>query len=207
MLFFCVVTTPQALYRKIYFASPNFPGQVTLEELRSYRSRLLGRGSTLTNDEREELATVTRWIMGIACHYSDLDAEEDPGERVFDQFLSSLLPAIDAVIPTPPFYVCLHHTLIVLGLQRPRPFMDWMKWLNEMRAQRGMPEVLPGTAKNNVSKYLSDHTLPIWKQADYLANEGKWGTKAVNHFKRHVEVCRQLQEVIVSNAPIAESLT
>lgn len=199
-----MVRDSQSLYRKIYFRNPDFPGPVTLQVLKSYKNRLLGIPQP-SDDESWELTTVADWIRQVSCSYSDIDEVPDPGEAVFDKYIATLFEQIDKVLPSPPYYVSLHHTLIVLGLQKPRPFLERVKWLNELRIEHGFPEVLAGSAKNNVSKYLGNPKNTKWILKEYLEYEHKSSQQAINHFRDLVNVCHLLEKIILSDNLVEES--
>lgn len=200
-----MVKDQKFLYRKIYFTSSEFPGPVTIDVLRSYRTRLISH-VPMSEGEKWEFKTVSKWIANTTKCFSDLDKIIDPAEGVFDEFIASIIPAIDAKITSESSYVCLHHTLIVLGMQKPIPFLDWVEWFNVLRAGKGCDPILKGSAKNNVPKYLGDPNNKKWILRDYLWSRNIDAPQARNFFSRLVSLCHTLSDVIIDSTNIDEYL-
>lgn len=194
-----MVSKSQQLYINIYYANPRYPGPVDLDAMRYYKQHLFERGR-MTEDEQWEYKTVLRWIANAACQMSDIDSNIDnPGANVFDAYIASHLEEIDGMIPNEQQYVCLYHTLIVLGMQPPMKFTDWVNWFNELRAEHGKNPILKGSGKNMVNNYLADPDNRIWKKDEYLKYRGSNSTQASNHFDKQVKLCNELMNLFLSD--------
>lgn len=202
----------QQLYRTIYYWKRN-RGPIDLDVLKDYKMWLIGqRFYPLTPEQKErvkwELKTVQRWIMSMEYRFSDQETIVDPGTIAFDSFIASLLPQIDSLIMNERDYVCLYHTLMVLGMQTAMEFRNWVNWLNGLRDEKGLVHILTGSAPNNISPYLRDPRNTVWVMDDYLeANVRQNGTnnnpstRAKNHFLKLLELCDDLKEVIIGQMP------
>lgn len=194
-----MVSKSQQLYINIYYANPRYPGPVDLDAMRYYKQHLFELGR-MTDDEQWEYKTVLRWIANAACQMSDIDPNIDyPGANVFDAFIASHLNEIDDLIPNEQQYVCLYHTLIVLGMQPPMKFTDWVNWFNELRAEHGKNPILKGSGKNMVNNYLADPNNRIWKKDEYLKYRGSNSTQAANYFDKLVKLCLALKYLLSSD--------
>lgn len=187
------------IIRKIRESRLDYDNPLTLMDLKHYRLQLYQKVDR-TDTENQELAYLTKLIRFNDRPYmppSEIKKMKQVNLSigVTTELFEYLLPKFCSIINNEDEWVCLHHVMIYRGWMVPVDFYPWVDWLNERLRAIGRNDVLHDSARRKISKYLSRPERYLWVLEDYLKAENKTSHQSDKKFRRHCDLCDQIDEI------------